>query len=125
VYFDADNIELYKSQYATLEAAAEVLKNDANAKLVIAGYSAPFKDEDGREKVSKQRAEICRDYLIDTYQIDGTRIGIEWYGSRAEPVSAAAAREKFGWYEVTRTAELILITNTIEGEDYDKDYDNR
>jgi outer membrane protein OmpA-like peptidoglycan-associated protein len=126
VYFDSDNTELYKSQYATLDAAAELLKSDANARLIIAGYSAPFKEVEGRERVSEKRAEVCRDYLIDTYQIDQERIAIEWYGSRAEPVSAALERQKFGWYEVSRSAELILITyeevleiNNIEGENYD------
>jgi outer membrane protein OmpA-like peptidoglycan-associated protein len=66
---------------AILDGVALRMKNDLNSTAVITGYSDNAGGEDANLRMSQQRADAARAYLIERHGIDAARIRTESKGS--------------------------------------------
>ena len=84
--FDKGGARLTNIAKAILDGVALRMKNDLNSTAVITGYSDNAGSEDANLKISTQRAEAARAYLVERHGIDGARIKTEGRGA-ADPVA--------------------------------------
>jgi OmpA-OmpF porin, OOP family len=84
IYFDAGKARLTNIAKAILDGVALRMKNDLNSTAVITGYSDNTGTEQENMKISQQRAEAAREYLVSRHGIDASRIKTEAKGS-SEP----------------------------------------
>ncbi len=80
VEFDFDKSTIRPSSYKTLNDLAEVMIIKKNIKIEIAGHTDSKGSEEYNKKLSQERAESVRKYLI-TKKINGSRIIAKGYGS--------------------------------------------
>ena len=96
IQFDKGGSRLTNIAKAILDGVALRMKNDLNSTAVVTGYSDNAGSEDANMKISQQRADAAKAYLVERHGIDGARIRTEGRGS-AEPVadnSTAEGRSK-------------------------------
>ncbi len=89
---------------ATLDEVALRMKNDADRYALVIGYSDSYGGESSNQRISEQRADAVKSYLVTRHGIDPARITTEGRGS-ADPVgdnSTAAGRAQ------NRRAVIIL-----------------
>jgi outer membrane protein OmpA-like peptidoglycan-associated protein len=77
---------------AILDGVALRMKNDLNSTAVITGYSDNSGSDEANMKVSQQRADAAKNYLVERHGIDAGRIKTEARGS-AEPAADNATPE--------------------------------
>ena len=63
------------------------MEKNANARLVLAGYTDGVGSEGYNLELSRKRAEAVRDYLLSKFKIDKDRITLHWYG-KADPAAS-------------------------------------
>ena len=79
--FDKGSARLTNIAKAILDGVALRMKNDLNSTAVITGYSDNAGSEDANMKISVQRADAARAYLVERHGIDAARIKTEGRGS--------------------------------------------
>jgi outer membrane protein OmpA-like peptidoglycan-associated protein len=90
--FDRGSARLTNIAKAILDGVALRMKNDLNSTAVITGYSDNAGSEDANLKISTQRAEAARTYLVERHGIDAARIKTAGRGS-ADAVADNASEE--------------------------------
>ncbi len=85
VNFNFNNAELRAESYPILFHAAIVLKSNPDLKVEIVGHSDNLGAEKFNLKISLERAQTVKDYLIGK-GIEGSRLSVSGKGS-AEPIS--------------------------------------
>ncbi len=104
VNFPSGGARLSNIAKAKLDEVALKMKQDPALRATVIGYSDNQGSEAGNLKLSQQRAEAVKDYLVKRHGIDAARITVEGKGS-ADPVgdnATAAGRE------ANRRAVIIL-----------------
>jgi outer membrane protein OmpA-like peptidoglycan-associated protein len=84
IYFDAGKARLTNIAKAILDGVALRMKNDLNSTAVITGYSDNTGTEQENMKISQERAEAAKQYLVARHGIDAGRIKTAAKGS-SEP----------------------------------------
>jgi outer membrane protein OmpA-like peptidoglycan-associated protein len=84
ILFDKASARLTNIAKAILDGVALRMKNDLNSTAVVTGYSDNAGSEEANMKISQQRADAARKYLVDRHGIDAARITTVARGS-AEP----------------------------------------
>ncbi|MFA6835184.1 MAG: OmpA family protein [Fibrobacteraceae bacterium] len=79
VSFKVGSAELIQSSLATLNKTIDGLKKNAKAKVEIEGHTSSEGGEDYNQKLSEERAQSVRNYMIQK-GIDGSRITAVGYG---------------------------------------------
>lgn len=79
-YFIPDNTLIQKDAAKILTNLAKELKTLPNAKVEISGYCAMTGTEEGRERLSKERAYNVLDYLKKEGWIPKPEPVVKWYG---------------------------------------------
>ena len=92
IQFDRGGARLTNIAKAILDGVALRMKNDLNSTAVITGYSDNAGSEDANVRISQQRADAARAYLVERHGIDAARIRTEAKGS-AEPVADNSSEE--------------------------------
>lgn len=92
IQFDRGGARLTNIAKAILDGVALRMKNDLNSTAVITGYSDNAGSEEANMKISQQRADAARSYLVERHTIDAARIKTEAKGS-AEPAGDNATAE--------------------------------
>ncbi len=82
-HFDYNNSALTKEAKTLLDKNVQVLKENPNMKVRMAGYTSAQGTEDSNQKLSEQRATAVRNYLIEK-GIAPARITMIGYG-RTKP----------------------------------------
>ncbi len=77
---------------AILDGVALRMKNDLNSTAVISGYSDNTGSDEANMKISQQRADAAKSYLVERHGIDAGRIKTEAKGS-AEPAADNSTAE--------------------------------
>jgi len=90
--FDKGGARLTNIAKAILDGVALRMKNDLNSTAVITGYSDNGGSEAANMKISAERADAARAYLVERHGIDGARIKTTGRGS-ADPVADNGTEE--------------------------------
>jgi outer membrane protein OmpA-like peptidoglycan-associated protein len=81
IQFDRGGSRLTNIAKAILDGVALRMKNDLNSTAVITGYSDNSGSEDANLRISQQRADAAKAYLVERHAIDAARIRTEAKGS--------------------------------------------
>lgn len=90
--FEPDRATMVPGSYESLEKAGRILKEYPDIKVVIEGHAADTGRPDFEQRLSAERAETVRNYLIQTYNIDPSRIRAVGFGT-SKPIADNATKE--------------------------------
>lgn len=80
IYFDTGSDGIRQESAPTLKEIGTMLKDHADLKLTIEGHTDNVGKAESNQALSEKRAAAVRQYLIDTFQIDGTRLEAKGLG---------------------------------------------
>lgn len=92
VQFDTGKATLRPESFPRLDGIAEYLKHKPSSRIQISGHTDDIGNPKANKLLSEQRARACRDYLMITHGIDGSRIEAVGYGSE-RPISSNGTPE--------------------------------
>lgn len=96
VLFDADKVDLKTRYHKRLDEIGSLLKEYPNSKVTIAGHTVTVGNKTTNFEFSQVRAGILRNYIVNKFGIDSSRIITKGFGS-AKPVASkktASGRSK-------------------------------
>ncbi len=86
VFFRLNSANIDRNQEINIYNTAEYLKNNPNAKVKIVGYAdRQTGTADYNMKLSEKRAKNVAKVLIEKYNINSSRVNVEWKGSSEQP----------------------------------------
>jgi OmpA-OmpF porin, OOP family len=92
IYFDTGSDGIRQESAPTLKEIGAMLKEHADLKLTIEGHTDNVGKAESNQALSEKRAAAVRQYLIDNYQIEGTRLEAKGLG-QTKPVGANDSAE--------------------------------
>ncbi len=108
VHFEFDKATLTPDSRSTLDAAVEILGNHPQLEVEVAGHTDNIGTESYNLDLSKRRARVVYDYLIDN-GISADRLSTEGYGE-SEPIASNDTER--GRAQNRRTELVILGADT-------------
>lgn len=96
IYFDKESANVRSADKEGLDAFVAFLNRFPNTDAVIEGHASAPGAADYNMRLSKQRADAARQYLIDNYEIDPDRLSTRGYGETRllDTANNAEAHEK-------------------------------
>jgi OOP family OmpA-OmpF porin len=107
--FDTNKADVKEIYYPKLKKIAEILKNNPNLKIEIAGHTDDIGDDKYNLKLSKKRAKAVKNILVK-YGIDPNRIITKGYGESYPLVPNNTITNR----ALNRRVEIINISNKTE-----------
>ncbi|HWC64946.1 MAG TPA: OmpA family protein, partial [Thermoanaerobaculia bacterium] len=107
--FDKGGARLTNIAKAILDGVALRMKNDLNSTAVITGYSDNSGSEEANTKISAERAEAAKAYLVERHGIDAARIKTQGRGA-AEPVGDNSTAEGRA-----RNRRAVIVVTLVSG----------
>jgi len=92
IEFDSGKAVIKKSYYAELKKAADFMKQYPEATATIVGHTDSVERPKQSMKLSQERAESVRQYLMKNFGIDGSRIRTLGFGAE-KPIANNAKKE--------------------------------
>ncbi len=83
--FKPNSAELLPGVHELLDKAGEMLQGANDVKITIEGHAASIGKPDFEMKISKDRAEAIKNYLVNKFSIEPDRIKTIGYGAN-QPV---------------------------------------
>jgi len=105
ITFDFNSAVIRPTSYPVLDDAAKVFQAKPNMRVEISGHTDSVGSDSYNQKLSYQRANAVRDYLIRYHNIDPTRLIAVGYGE-SQPI--ADNRTKYGRDENRRIEFKVL-----------------
>jgi outer membrane protein OmpA-like peptidoglycan-associated protein len=93
VHFDFDKSTLTPEAQAILKRDIQVLKDNPNAKVRLAGYTSAAGTDEYNQKLSERRAKAVQEYLINEGVITPDRLSTIGYGEADPAMYEAAPKE--------------------------------
>jgi outer membrane protein OmpA-like peptidoglycan-associated protein len=87
IYFDTGSDGIRPESAPTLKEIGDMLKEHADLKLAIEGHTDNVGVAASNQTLSEKRAAAVRQYLIDKYSIDGSRLVAKGLGA-TKPVTS-------------------------------------
>jgi OOP family OmpA-OmpF porin len=87
IYFDTGSDAIRQESAPTLKEIGTMLKEHTELKLTIEGHTDNLGKPESNQALSERRAAAVRQYLIDHYQVDGSRLEAKGLG-QTKPVGA-------------------------------------
>jgi outer membrane protein OmpA-like peptidoglycan-associated protein len=87
IYFDTGSDRIRPESTPTLKEIGSMLKDHADLKLSIEGHTDNVGQADANQALSEKRAAAVRQFLIDSYGIDGSRLQAKGLG-QTKPVAS-------------------------------------
>ena len=84
--FDFNRSDLNAQARGELDAVGKFLQQKPNATAYLVGYTDAIGSQDYNLGLSQRRVESAAAYLMNTYNIDSTRVVTAWYG-KLNPVA--------------------------------------
>lgn len=81
VEFTFDQVDVLPGDHKNLKQVAEFLQRTPNSYAVVAGFSDSTGDPEYNLKLSRQRAQNVKAYILEQSRIDPDRILENWYGA--------------------------------------------
>ena len=106
IYFDFNSAVIKPTSYPVLDDAAKVLQAKPKMRVEISGHTDSVGSDSYNQKLSYQRANAVRDYLIRYHNIDPTRLVAVGYGE-SQPI--ADNRTKSG-RDMNRRIEFKVLS---------------
>lgn len=112
IHFDPNSARIRSDAYKLLNEYVKALKSPtlADAVLVIAGHTDAIGSDDRNLKLSQERAQAVRDYLVE-HGIAPDRLIAKGYG-KAYPVASNATEAD---RELNRRSEFIRVDGSATG----------
>lgn len=89
VFFRINSSTIDKNQEISIYNTAEYLKNNPDAKVKVVAYADKKTGTAAyNEKISEKRAKNVAKALTKKYNIDSSRVSVEWKGSSEQPYSS-------------------------------------
>lgn len=107
IYFVQSKAEILKKSYTDLHKLSVILKNNSNLQIRIAGHTDNVGDKDLLKKLSQERAEAIKGFLVNKKNIAPARIQTIGYGA-SQPLndnSTEALRKR------NRRVEIEVLSN--------------
>jgi outer membrane protein OmpA-like peptidoglycan-associated protein len=95
VHFDFDKSTLKPEAQAILKRNVQMLKDNPNAKVRLAGYTSASGTEAYNQALSERRAKAVQEYLINEGVITPGRLSTIGYGEADPAVHEAAPKELY------------------------------
>lgn len=92
VRFDNGKAVIKDKYNKDIKTVATFMKIDPSIKVVIEGYTDNVGNDDYNQKLSEKRAKSVRQYMIDKFKIDGSRITAVGYGKN-KPIASNDTEE--------------------------------
>jgi len=92
VYFHENKTNIDPMAAKALDRDGEMLKENPDIKVEIAGHTDTMGTEKARQKISEKRAESAKKYLMDKFNISGDRMMVKGYGS-TKPIADNSTKE--------------------------------
>jgi OOP family OmpA-OmpF porin len=109
VRFDTDKA-IFKEQYhKDIQTIATFLKLNPNLTITIEGHTDNVGNDDYNQKLSEKRANSIRQYLIDKFGIDGSRLTAVGYG-KSKPVASNDTEEG---RQINRRVQAVFYVTMI------------
>jgi outer membrane protein OmpA-like peptidoglycan-associated protein len=89
IHFEFNKATIKADSFPILNAVAQVLKENPDITLEIGGHTDNIGGDGYNDKLSQERAESVRKYLIDKGGISGSRLTAKGYGQR-KPIDTNA-----------------------------------
>lgn len=105
--FEYDSAELRADAIRTLEKLGELIKRNPEATFSIEGHSDSFGDPAYNFKLSKQRAESVKQWLVEKMGLESSRIETQGFGSTRLLAPASGTREQ---QQINRRVEIVIRT---------------
>lgn len=105
IEFDFNSSNLRSTSNASLEEAARFLKGDPNVHLQIAGHTDNIGSAAANLKLSSERAEAVRNYLV-AHGADATHLSAKGYGE-AQPLES---NDSEAGRQANRRVEMIILS---------------
>jgi len=105
VYFDFGAATLRGESYATLQELGELMKKDSRLNIRIEDHSNDQEDDSDNMRLSQDRAEALKEYLMDTFTLTKDRLETKAWGS-GKPIGPTETPD--GW-EMNRRVEFIKM----------------
>lgn len=86
IYFDFNSAVIKPTSYPVLDDAARVITAKPNMRVEISGHTDSVGSDSYNQKLSNQRANAVRDYLIRYHTIDPSRLIAVGYGE-SQPIA--------------------------------------
>jgi len=87
IYFDTGSDAIRQESAPTLKEIGTMLKDHPELKLTIEGHTDNVGKSESNQALSERRAAAVRQYLLDSYQIDGARLEAKGLG-QTKPVGS-------------------------------------
>ncbi|MEN6473829.1 MAG: OmpA family protein [Syntrophaceae bacterium] len=95
VHFDFDKSTLKPEAQEILKRNIQILKDNPNAQIRIAGYTSASGTEDYNQKLSERRAQAVQEYLVNAGIITRDRLSTIGYGETRPAMHEAAPKELY------------------------------
>lgn len=105
IYFDTGSERIRPESTPTLKEIGAMLQEHPDLKLAIEGHTDNLGSAPGNQALSEKRAAAVRQYLIETYQVDGARLTAKGLGA-GKP---AAGNETAEGRQQNRRVELVRM----------------
>jgi outer membrane protein OmpA-like peptidoglycan-associated protein len=87
IYFDTGSDRIRPESSGTLKEIGAMLKEHPDLKLTIEGHTDNVGSAPANQTLSEKRAAAVRQFLIETYQVEGGRLQAKGLGS-ANPATS-------------------------------------
>ena len=105
--FDYNKAYVKKIYYSQLKKIAQILKNNPNLIIEIAGYTDDVGSEEYNLKLSQKRAQAVKNILVKVYGIDPKRVVVKGYGEKYPLLPNDSATNR----ALNRRVEIVNISN--------------
>ena len=105
IYFDTGSDRIRPESTPTLKEIGTMLKDHPDLKLTIEGHTDNVGSAQSNQALSEKRASAVRQYLVDSYQLDGARLTAKGLGA-SKP---AAGNETAEGRQQNRRVELVKM----------------
>jgi len=103
IYFDTGSDRIRPESTPTLKEIGAMLNEHADLKVVIEGHTDNVGSAASNQTLSEKRAAAVRQFIIDSYTVDGARLTAKGFGS-SKPVSPNDTMEG---RQTNRRVELV------------------
>jgi len=107
IRFQPDSAILLASERGKLDRIADILKKHSGRDILVGGHTALAGTEQGRAKLSQERAAAVAEYLIGKGARDADRVVVRGYGA-TKPLADNAAEDG---RKKNRRVEITLLEN--------------
>lgn len=95
IHFDFDKATLKPEAQAILKRNIQLLKENPNALVRIAGYTSASGTDAYNQKLSERRANAVKGYLVNEGLISSDRLGMIGYGEKNPAMYEAAPKDLY------------------------------